>query len=99
MPTSIAQQALYIDYPAKDSVIDSSHYAIRLSAPEGVVFVEISIDRGPWQTCRSTCGFWWHDWTGFEPGEHTVSARAVGPDGEPCNSLLRRFTVAAQNRR
>ena len=98
MTTAIAQEALYIDYPAKDAVIDSSHYTVRLSAPEGAVSVEISIDRGPWQACRSTCGFWWQDWTDVAPGEHTISARAVDRDGEPCNSLLRRFTVVPRNR-
>ncbi|OGS41549.1 MAG: hypothetical protein A2506_06390 [Elusimicrobia bacterium RIFOXYD12_FULL_66_9] len=94
MTTETAQQALYIDYPAVDETINSSHYTFRLSVPEEVSYVEISVDRGPWQPCRSACGFWWADWSNFQPGAHTLSARAVGLDGEPLNSLIRRFTVA-----
>jgi len=94
MTTAIMNQALYIDYPAVGEVLNSSYYTFRLSVPEEVSYVEISVDRGPWQACRSACGFWWADWSGFEPGAHTLSARAVGRDGEPLNSLLRRFTVA-----
>ncbi|MEK7384068.1 MAG: hypothetical protein AAB262_12390 [Elusimicrobiota bacterium] len=98
MTTAIAQQALYIDYPAKDEVINSSHYTFRLSVPEEVSYVEISIDRGAWQPCRNTCGFWWADCADFQPGTHTLSARAVSREGEPLNSLIRRFTVATARR-
>lgn len=87
-------KTVYIDYPAKDEVINSSHYTFRLSVPEDVSYVEISVDRGPWQACRNACGFWWADWSDFQPGAHIVCARAVSREGEPVNSLIRRFTVA-----
>ena len=94
MTNAIARQALDIDYPGEDEVVNSSHYTFRLNVPEEVSYVEVSVDRGAWQPCRSTCGFWWADWSDFQPGAHTLSARAVSLSGEPVNSPVRRFTVA-----
>jgi len=94
MTTAVAQPPLDIDYPGKDEVVNSSHYTFRMTAPEGVAYVEVSIDRGPWLACHCACGFWWFEWTNYQPGVHTLSARAVGRDGEPVNSLPRRFVVA-----
>lgn len=94
MTIAVAQPPLDIDYPSKDEVVNSSHYTFRMTAPEDVSYMEVSIDRGPWLACRCACGFWWFDWTNYQPGVHTLSARAVGRDGEPVNSLPRRFLVA-----
>lgn len=70
-----------IDYPVAGETIVSSHYAFRLSAPESVPSVDVSIDQGPWLACRKAEGFWWYDWTGFGDGEHELIARAPGKNG------------------
>lgn len=94
MMTTNENRTIYIDYPAVGEVVASSDYTFRLSVPADVSYVEISVDRGPWQPCRNACGFWWADRSDLQPGAHTVSARAVTREGEPVNSLIRRFTVA-----
>lgn len=70
-----------IDYPRENETIISDHYAIRVSAPEGVPFVDVAIDEGPWQACRLAIGHWWYDWTDYPPGKHTIRARVFNAKG------------------
>lgn len=69
-----------LDYPQPGETIVSPEYAVRVTAPEGTVRVEISIDGGPYRLCRESVGHWWYDWAGYEPGEHeaVVLARTAG---------------------
>ena len=51
--------------------------------------VEVQIDDGPWQAAtldttnvrRFSWRFWSLDWTDAEPGEHTITARAIDKEG------------------
>ena len=51
--------------------------------------VEVQIDEGPWQTAvldttnvrRFSWRFWSLDWLDAEPGEHTITARAIDSEG------------------
>ena len=84
---------LEIDCPSQDETIAPGHYAFRISSSQSLVETEISIDRGPWHSCRHTCGFWWFDWQATV-GEHQVSARGTTEDADAVNSHFRRFRVA-----
>lgn len=81
-----------IDYPGEDETISSDHYAIRVTAPEGVPFVDVAVDDGPWQACRLAVGHWWWDWTDYAPGPHRVRARLFNDKGEE-RSAERRVSV------
>lgn len=67
--------AAVVDYPQESEVIQSSEYSLRISAPESVAGVEICINHGSWEPCRSAVGFWWYDWSGYKSGEYRVTAR------------------------
>lgn len=89
--------SLDIDYPSQDETVSSGHYTFRLSATTTLIEAEISIDRGPWLSCRHACGMWWFDWDDGLAGSHQMVARGTAQDGRTLNSTLRRFVVA--NRR
>jgi len=93
MSESAYQSRLEIDYPSEGERVSKSGYTFRVGAEEALSFAEVSIDRGPWRPCRQACGFWWYDWSGYDGGEHMVTARAVAHDGRALNSTPRRFTV------
>ena len=63
---------LAVEYPRQNEKITSSTYTVRVFAPEGAKRVGISIDQGPWKSCRPAVGYWWHDWAGYENGEHQI---------------------------
>ncbi|MBI4060959.1 MAG: hypothetical protein HY403_05955 [Elusimicrobia bacterium] len=85
---------LDIDYPQQDQIVTSPTYTFRVGGPETLATLEVSVDRGPWRACRRACGYWWHDWSGYGDGEHTLVARGQNRDGSPAGSTPRRFTVA-----
>lgn len=91
---AVNRRMLAIDYPRQNEVIASSDYTIRVFAPKGAQRVGISIDQGPWKSCRPAVGYWWYDWSGYDSGEHIVVARGQNRDGSPIGSTPRRFTVA-----
>lgn len=76
-----AKSYIVIDYPQDGEAIGSEHYAVRIGAGGGQD-VEVSIDGGGWQTARENCGYYWYDWQGMAPGEHTVSARMKLANGK-----------------
>jgi DMSO/TMAO reductase YedYZ molybdopterin-dependent catalytic subunit len=55
-----------------------------------IAAVEVRIDDGPWQPATLTQGagaefawtFWTFDWGTPAPGEHTITSRAIGVDGQ-----------------
>lgn len=82
-----------VDFPAQNETILSSHYTIRLSAPEKTETVDLSINQGPWLACRKAEGFWWYDWSGYGAGTHEVIARTPGKNGRFLMSAPVEFEV------
>jgi hypothetical protein len=71
---------LWIDHPQQKEMLHAAEYVIRLGIG-GAELVELSIDNGEWQRCRSNSGYWWYDWNSIAPGEHTLVARMKTFDG------------------
>lgn len=84
---------LSVDFPRQNEVIASSEYTFRISAPADVQKVEVTIDHGPWHHCRQAAGFWWCDWSGYDDGEHEVTARLVTGDGRTVSAEPHEFFV------
>jgi hypothetical protein len=88
----LAEAAVAVDFPAAGERVASREYTFRITArAEGEV--EISIDEGPWLPCRRAVGFWWHDWSGYAAGEHSVSARVHHGKRRGSISERRQFAV------
>ena len=85
--------ALRVECPSEGAVIAQPSYTFHLAATPGTGGVEISIDRGEWMPCREALGLWWYDWSGYEVGEHEVSARTTMGDGVSIVSAPRPFSV------
>lgn len=71
---------IWIDHPQERERLLGPVYVVRLGVG-GAEKVEISVDGRPWQACRLTSGYWWFDWSGIQPGKHTLSARMRTADG------------------
>ena len=71
---------LWIDFPQQNERLTGPVYVIRLGAG-GAQHAELSINGGVWQNCRLTSGYWWYDWSGIQPGRHTLTARMRTADG------------------
>lgn len=82
-----------VDYPREGENISSHHYTFRIGIPVEAERVEISINGSPWQPCRPAVGYWWYDWSGYEPGSHQAAIRALTPDGREEVSEARSFSV------
>jgi hypothetical protein len=93
MKTQIVEIRPEIEYPQQDETIASREYTFRLAAPEAADGVDISIDQGPWLACRKEVGYWWHDWSGYEDGEHEIIARTRGKEGRWRMSTPHEFLV------
>jgi hypothetical protein len=63
---------LAVEYPRQNEKITSADYTVRVFAPAAASKVGISIDQGPWKSCRSAVGYWWYDWSGYSEGEHQI---------------------------
>lgn len=83
----------HIDYPQEEETITSPHYTFRIKAPLNAEKVEVCIDGAPWQLCRYSSGFWWHDWSEYSSGEHEVVARILPFDSRNYTLRTRRFSV------
>jgi hypothetical protein len=86
-------ECVTIDHPKNLETITARHYTIRISA-ENANGLDISINDGPWQACRHSVGFWWYDWSNFQPGTHQLVARMHTNNGEYLISKRRRCKVA-----
>ena len=73
---AMEEAGLTVDFPVESERILPGHYAVRVSAPADEN-VEISIDGGDWQECRSSVGYHWYDWQPTRAGRHTVCARSI----------------------
>lgn len=69
-----------IDHPTNGEIIGAHHYSIRISTNASGK-VDISIDGGDWQPCRSSVGFWWFDWHHIPSGSHKIVVRIVDDVG------------------
>ena len=85
--------AVRVEYPGEGVMIAQPSYTFHIAASPGAVGVEVSIDEGDWISCREALGLWWHDWSGFEKGDHELVARARMGDGATTDSAPRRFSV------
>jgi hypothetical protein len=72
---------IIIDYPNEAEVINGPHYALRIGASNDG-YAEISFNDGEWLPCRFGSGYWWFDWTDFDQGHHSLSARLVNYHGD-----------------
>jgi long-subunit fatty acid transport protein len=87
-----AAEPVAVDYPKRSERVVSREYTFRISAgtPDSV---EVSIDDEAWQQCRPAEGFWWHDWSDFRAGPHTLLARISLRNGRRILSARRDFIV------
>jgi hypothetical protein len=72
---------IWIDHPQENERLSATDYVIRLGVG-GADAVELSIDKGPWEACRLTSGYWWFDWEDIARGEHTLVARMRTAGGQ-----------------
>ncbi|MBI5246899.1 MAG: hypothetical protein HY923_06930 [Elusimicrobia bacterium] len=84
---------LSVDFPRQGEKITGAYYTFRISAPEDVQAVEVAVDQGDWTPCRQSAGYWWCDWSGYENGEHEITARLVTAEGRAVNSEPHEFFV------
>jgi hypothetical protein len=84
--------AVTVDFPESSGRVVSRDYTIRIST-EAQGGVEVSIDDGAWRPCRQAAGFWWHDWSGYGAGSHSVFARVRHPNRRGIISERREFIV------
>jgi len=82
-----------IDYPHSGEVLAPGPYSFRLCAPSDAQEVRLSIDDGPWQSCRADDGHWWFDWSEATPGEHVAVSRVIEKDGSLILGQARLFQV------
>lgn len=81
MPEVISKKVVAIEYPRHEETITSHTYTFRVAAMPGVKAAEVSINEGPWQPCRQAGESWWYDWSGYDAGDHAVTARVPLADG------------------
>lgn len=93
MPEVMNRELITVDYPEADERIGSSHYTIRLGLHADANRVEVSIDDSDWQPCRQAVGYWWYDWSGYQPGSHEIVARVHLRDGHTFTTSPRQVRV------
>ncbi|MHB0995644.1 MAG: transaldolase [Elusimicrobiales bacterium] len=91
-PVVDVNEYVVVDYPKNLETIASRHYAVRIGASD-CTGVDISVNDQPWQPCRHAAGYWWFDWTNFQPGTHQLVARMHKRNGEYLISKRRRCKV------
>ena len=96
MATLTERETLAVDYPQQGETVTGTEYVIRLSAPAKAERVEVSINQEDWRPCRKAGGYWWHDWSGYDEGEHEVVARVVLEGGATITSEPHEFFVRLQ---
>lgn len=91
-----AGSKIRINYPKPRERISSPDYTFRIETREGGA-TEVSIDDGPWQSCRPSVGYWWFDWRRVEEGKHTLVARLRAENGGIAKSPARTFRAGAKS--
>jgi hypothetical protein len=87
---------ILVDYPVENDIINGSAYVLRIGASHDFnAYVEVSFNNGEWNLCRFASGYWWYDWSYFQPGKFTLRARIVSAgDGKVIKmSDVRHFKV------
>ena len=92
LPSPPLPPAVAVDYPQSGERVVSREYAFRISS-EAQGDVEASIDGEAWLPCRQAAGYWWHDWSGYRAGPHSVVARVSHRKGHRSLSDRRDFIV------
>ena len=88
-----SRPAVRVEYPREGDVIAQPSYTFHITTATNADSVEVSIDQGEWIPCRESLGAWWHDWSGFEKGNHELVARTHMGSGISTNSVIRKFSV------
>jgi len=79
---------LVIDHPQQNDILTGPEYVVRLGTAKEK-HVEISVNKGPWESCRPAAGYWWYDWKLTAPGKQTLVARMLTVDGKYKKSPIR----------
>jgi len=82
-----------LDYPRRNEKITSKHYTFRISVSGPAKNVELSINQGPWLSCRNSVGYWWCDWFNYGRGGYKAVVRAQTAGGQKVNSETYEFFV------
>ncbi|MDE2038403.1 MAG: hypothetical protein KGO96_02670 [Elusimicrobia bacterium] len=90
---------LSVDFPRQGEIISFPTYTLRLSAPQDLKNVEVSIDGGAWRACRQAEGFWWYDWSDYDDGEHSIVTRVELREGRMLASEPHQCFVDLQPKR
>lgn len=83
---------LTIDYPMEGEIVTSPVYTFRLTALEPTS-VEVSLNGKTWSACREMVGNWWFDWSSYQAGVYSLSARMTDKNGKSIKAKTRSFTV------
>ena len=84
-----------LDHPQQGERITAPHYTFRVGTSGEIERVEISINKGPWQPCRNSAGYWWYDWSGYTDGRYQAVARARAKNNQVFTSEPSKFQVVA----
>ncbi|MBI4679213.1 MAG: hypothetical protein HY748_16685 [Elusimicrobia bacterium] len=90
---TLTTESIALDFPKEGERLTSAEYTFRVAAPENAESVELSVNQGPWQSCRLSSGYWWYDWIGFGSGSYQTRARMRTCEGRVMTTLARRFSV------
>ena len=83
-----------LDHPQQGEKITAPHYTFRIGTSGDIARVEISINKGPWQPCRNSVGYWWYDWSGYMGGRYQAVAKAQTKNDQVFTSEPCKFQVA-----
>ncbi|MBU2574884.1 MAG: hypothetical protein KKH28_12485 [Elusimicrobia bacterium] len=88
-----------LDHPQQGEKITAPHYTFRVGTFGDIKRVEISINKGPWQACRHSVGYWWYDWSGYKGGRYQAVVKAWTKDGQMLTCELCDFQVVGEKRK
>lgn len=82
-----------LDHPQRGEKITAPQYTFRVGTLGDIARVVISIEKGSWQPCRYSIGYWWYDWAGYTEGRYQAEVRAWTKDGTVVASGPSKFQV------
>ena len=82
-----------LDHPQQGEKITAPHYTFRIGTSGDIERVEISLNKGPWQSCRNAVGYWWYDWADYAAGRYQVVVKAQSKDEQIFTSAPSKFQV------